>query len=130
MRAAVVVFLAVTLCVSAAEAQYFGRNKVQYGSFTFEVLKTEHFDILYYDSEKAAAEIAGRLAERWYARFSRLLDHQLSNRQVVIMYASHPDFEQTNAIPGELDEGTGGVTEAFKRRGGLPPAPPRTENQP
>src|SRR5262249_3935359 len=72
-----------------AHAQYFGRNKVQYGSFNFSVLKTEHFDILYYDKEKAAAEIAGRMAERWYARLSHLLDHQLSNRQVVIMYASH-----------------------------------------
>ncbi|MBI4422060.1 MAG: PD40 domain-containing protein, partial [Gemmatimonadetes bacterium] len=45
----------------------------------------------------------------------------------VIMYASHPDFEQTNAIPGELDEGTGGVTEAFKRRIVLPFAGPLKE---
>jgi hypothetical protein len=30
---------------SAADAQYFGRNKVQYRSFTFEILKTEHFDL-------------------------------------------------------------------------------------
>src|SRR5437762_12342247 len=100
---ALTALLAATASVAlppAAQAQYFGRNKVQYGSFDFEVLKTEHFDILYYESEKPAAEIAGRMAERWYARFSRLLDHQLSNRQVVIMYASHPDFEQTNAIPG------------------------------
>jgi hypothetical protein len=29
-----------------AEAQYFGRNKVQYREFDFEVLKTSHFDIL------------------------------------------------------------------------------------
>ena len=112
---------------SNAHAQYFGRNKVQYGTFSFEVLKTEHFDIMYYENEKPAAEVAARMAERWYARLSRLLDHQLSNRQVVIMYASHPDFEQTNAIPGELDEGTGGVTEAFKRRVVLPFAGPLRE---
>ncbi len=113
--------------IPVANAQYFGRNKVQYGAFKFQVLKTEHFDIHYYDEEKAAAEVVGRMAERWYARFSRLLDHQLSSRQVVIMYASHPDFEQTNAIPGELDEGTGGVTEAFKRRVVLPFAGPLKE---
>src|SRR4026207_403447 len=64
--------------VSVAHAQYFGRNKVQYGTFKFEVLKTEHFDIMYYESEKAAAEVAARMAERWYARLSRMLDHQLS----------------------------------------------------
>lgn len=31
-----------------AEAQYFGRNQVQYESFDFEVLQTEHFDVHYY----------------------------------------------------------------------------------
>ncbi|MBI2186443.1 MAG: hypothetical protein HYU37_04885 [Acidobacteria bacterium] len=31
-----------------ASAQYFGQNKVQYHTFKFEVLKTEHFDIYFY----------------------------------------------------------------------------------
>src|SRR6266487_2751167 len=103
-----------------AAAQYFGRNKVQYGDFAFEVLKTDHFDVYYYPAERAAAEQAGRLAERWYARLSKLLDHKLHGRQPLILYASHPDFEQTNAIAGELGEGTGGVTEILKRRIVLP----------
>lgn len=30
--------------------QYFGRNKVQYRSFDFQVVRTEHFDIYYYSS--------------------------------------------------------------------------------
>ena len=37
-----------------------------------------------------------------------------------MLYASHPDFEQTNAIQGELGEGTGGVTEPLRRRIVLP----------
>ena len=36
-----------------------------------------------------------------------------------MLYASHPDFEQTNVI-GELGEGTGGVTEPLRRRIVLP----------
>src|SRR5438046_10697749 len=91
---------ALTAGAPAAEGQYFGRNKVQYGNFQFEVLKTEHFDILYYPEEKAAAGVAGRLAERWYARVSKLRDHQLSSRQTVIMYVSHPDYEPTNTVSG------------------------------
>ena len=39
-------------------AQYFGRNKVQYTDFDFKVIQTEHFDVYYYDRERAAA--AGR----------------------------------------------------------------------
>ena len=54
-----------------AEAQYFGRNKVQYDRFDFKVLKTEHFDIYYYTEEADAAAQVGRMAERWYMRLSR-----------------------------------------------------------
>ena len=110
-----------------AEAQYFGRNQVQYEKFDFEVLETEHFDIFFYDEEREAAAQAGILAERWYARLSRLLNHKLRGRQVIIYYASHPHFQQTNAIGGAPGEGTGGVTEVFKRRIVLPFAGPIAE---
>jgi len=99
-----------------ARAQYFGQNKVQYKTFRFQVLKTEHFDIYFYPEEQEAAFEAGRLAERWYARLSAIFEHELQGRQPLVLYASHADFEQTNAIQGELGEGTGGVTEPFKRR--------------
>jgi Tol biopolymer transport system component len=113
----VVTFLAV---VPPASAQYFGRNKVQYKRLDFQVLKTEHFDIYYYPEEREGIEIAARMAERWHARLERLLAHQLRGRQPLVLYASHPDFEQTNAIQGELSEGTGGVTEPLRRRIVLP----------
>jgi len=107
---------------SLAEAQYFGRNKVQYDRFEFRVLATEHFDIYYYPEEAEAAATVGRMAERWHTRLSRILGHTLTGRQPVILYASHPHFEQTNVIEGELGEGTGGVTESGKRRVVLPMA--------
>ena len=110
--------------VQTAGAQYFGRNQVQYESFDFEVLQTEHFNIHFYDEEREAVEQAGILAERWYARLSRLLNHKLRGRQTIIYYASHPHFMQTNAIGGAPGESTGGVTEVFKRRMVLPFAGP------
>lgn len=108
------------LSAGTAEAQYFGQNKVQYDSFAFEVLETEHFDIHYYPIESDAARIVGRMAERWYQRLSTLLDHQLSSRQPVFIYASHPEFEQTNVVEGMISEATGGVTEGGRRRVVLP----------
>jgi Tol biopolymer transport system component len=111
-----------------AAAQYFGRNKIQYRTFGFEVLRTEHFDVYFYPEERAAVDQAARMAERWYARLSRVFNHQLIDRQPLILYASHPDFEQTNAIEGELGEGTGGVTEALKRRIVLPLGGPLAES--
>jgi len=119
--------LALGLATPAAHAQYFGRNKVQYEDFQFDVLRTQHFDIYFYPEEREAAVTVGRMAERWYARLSRLLDHELHRRQPIIVYASHPHFEQTNAILGDIGESTGGVTELFKRRVVLPLAGPLEE---
>ena len=110
----------IVLLAAPASAQYFGRNKVQYKTLDFQVLKTEHFDIYYYPTAREGIDIAARMAERWRARLGRTLGHELSGRQPLVLYASHPDFEQTNTIQGELGEGTGGVTEPLRRRIVLP----------
>src|SRR2546428_1671555 len=112
---------ALSLSAPPVRAQYFGQNKVQYKDFDFKVLATRHFDIYYYPEEQVAVEQAARMAERWYTRLSRVLGHQLTRRQPVVLYASHTHFEQTNVLQGFIGEGTGGVTEIMKRRGGLPP---------
>ncbi len=113
--AALVVLTGALALPTPAEAQYFGRNKVQYESFDFEVLQTEHFDVHYYPRERGAAEAAARMAERWYTRLSTVLRHELSGRQPLILYATSPEFQQTNVVGG-ISEGTGGVTEALRRR--------------
>jgi Tol biopolymer transport system component len=110
----------VTLAAVQVEAQYFGRNPVQWRRFDFQILKTDHFDVYYYPEEFEAAQAVGRMAERWYARLSRLLEFDLEQRQPVILYASQPHFQQTNTIGAQPGEGTGGVTEVFKRRIVLP----------
>jgi Tol biopolymer transport system component len=115
-------------CTTLASAQdYFGQNKVRYQRFDFQVLRTEHFDIYYYPETKEVVPEAARMAERWYARISKALQHDLSRRQPLVLYASHPAFEQTNAIYGDLSEGVGGVTEALKRRIVVPFAGPFAE---
>jgi Tol biopolymer transport system component len=107
---------AVALNAAPAPAQYFGRNKVQYETFDFRVLRTTHFDVYFYPEEEVAARDAARMIERWYSRLSRVLEHEFEERQPLILYASHPHFQQTVALGGEIGEGTGGVTEAFKQR--------------
>jgi Omp85 superfamily domain/Peptidase MA superfamily/WD40-like Beta Propeller Repeat len=109
---------------SPASAQYFGRNKVRYRAFDFRVMSTEHFDIYFYPSEHEGAEIAARLAERWYARLERVFGHTLVDRQPLVLYASHAEFEQTNVVNDDLTEATGGLTEPQRRRIVLPLAGP------
>jgi hypothetical protein len=92
----------------------------------FQVLKTEHFDVYYYDEERAVAEQAARMAERWYERLSRMLGHELSSGS---RSSSTPAIRlrADQRALGELDEGTGGVTEFAKRRIVLPLAGPLAE---
>src|SRR5436309_16093372 len=114
----VTLLLGAALCFAApAQAQYFGRNSVQYSTFKFKVLKTQHFDVYFYDEEADAAAQAARMAERWYTRISTVLRHQLSGRQPLILYADHPAYNQTNIAQVE---GSEGVRESLKRRILLP----------
>jgi hypothetical protein len=113
-------FAALTLAAgTAADAQYFGRNKVRYEAFDFRILETPHFEIYFYPAESLVTADAARMAERWYSRLSRVLNHQASKKPV-IFYADHPDFQQTNVIGGFISQGTGGVTESLRDRVILP----------
>ena len=114
--------LLATLSLAAPEAsgQFFGQNKVHYKNFRWKVLRTQHFDIHYYQGTEAAVQDAALMAERSYIRLSRVLNHQIRPRIPLVLYASHTDFEQTNITPELLGIGTGGVTEFLKRRVFLP----------
>lgn len=98
------------------QAQYFGRNKVRYDRFDFRVLSTPHFDIHFDAPTGPLIEDVARMAERWYERFARLFQHEFEQRKPLILYADHPDFQQTNTLQGFLGESTGGVTESLKNR--------------
>jgi Tol biopolymer transport system component len=110
---------AFVMTAQPAAAQYFGQNKVQYRHFDFQSIQTEHFDVYYYPDERGGALDAARMAERAYARLSRILHHNFQGRKPIILYASQSDFQQTNVVDAS-GEGLGGVTEFFKHRAVLP----------
>ena len=116
LLASLLLVLSVAALPASVSAQYFGRNKVQYETFDFKILKTPHFDIHFYPEEGEAVEDAARMAERWYERFARLFQHEFEKPKPIILYADHPDFQQTNILSGRLSEGLGGVTESLKNR--------------
>jgi hypothetical protein len=109
----------VTLGVRPLDAQYFGRNKVQYEKFDWRILKSDHFDLYFYPAESLKVHDAGRQSERWYSRLSDIFRHQF-DRKSLVFYADHPDFQQTNVIGDQLSEGTGGVTEGLRTRVVMP----------
>jgi Tol biopolymer transport system component len=102
-----------------ARAQ-FGKNKVQYDTFAFKTLETEHFILHFYPEEERAIYDAARMAERAYGRLSRIFNHTFTEKRPIIIYASHSDFQQTNIFPFEIGEGTGGITEGLRDRVVIP----------
>ena len=116
LLAALLLALTVASLPASVSAQYFGQNKVQYETFDFKILKTPHYDIHFYPEEADAVEDAARMGERWYERFARLFQHEFEQPKPIILYADHPDFQQTNTLSGRLSEGLGGVTESLKNR--------------
>ena len=103
------------LLATSAEGQYFGRNKVQYETFDWRIQRSDHFDNYFYPPESLYVFQASREAERWYTRLSDIFRH-VFDRKSLIYYADHPDFEQTNVVGEQLEEGIGGVTEGLRTR--------------
>ena len=120
IRSATALTIALLLVPAALSAQGFGKNKVRSEARDWSVLTTEHFDVHFYDREKDAAVAAAEMAEDAYTRLAAVLHHEIPKRVPLILYASHSDFQETNALPGLIDVGTGGVTEFLRRRVVIP----------
>jgi Tol biopolymer transport system component len=112
--------LLLALLPFGADGQYFGRNKVLWDQFEFEVLETEHFRIHYYPPDAPAADYVARLAERWYHRLATFFDHEFEEKKPLIIYQDHADFQQTLVTSGLISEGMGGFTESMQDRIVLP----------
>ncbi len=120
--ARLVAAVTIVMCmVSGANAQYyFGKNKVQYTDFEWQVLSTDKFDIYFYDSERELAEVAAEAAHDSYDYLADRFNHEAKDRIPLIIYSSPRFFTQTNVIPSLLPENVAGFTEFFKGRVVLP----------
>jgi Tol biopolymer transport system component len=98
----------------------FGKNKVQYRGFEWLILKSEHFDIYYYDEEELLGERVAALADAAYDTISDYFGHDLSTRIPILVYKSGNEFRQTNVTLELLGEGVGGFTEMYKNRVVIP----------
>lgn len=101
-----------------AQSFFFGKNRVQYETFDWRIIQSDHFDIYYYDSRNYyLAEFTAYSLEAAYIQLSQDFRHEINDRIKVIIYDSHSAFSQTNVIPLPVNaQGIGGATEMFKNR--------------
>jgi hypothetical protein len=119
---AAVILLAVLLPLAAgpACAQVFGKNKVQYEPLDWAVLETPHLRLHYYAEEESLARRLAVLAESVCVEFDARFRLQPRRQIPFLFYSVHHLFQQTNATPDLISEGTGGITELIKGRVLLP----------
>jgi Tol biopolymer transport system component len=103
-----------------AQAQYFGQNKIQYRSYDWHSITSDHFEVYTYDGLDSLAIRVLDLAEKTNQVLSQRLGHSLGRRVPIILYGSHNDFAQTNVTPELIDQSTGGFTEVLRNRVVLP----------
>jgi len=104
----------------SAHAQYFGQNKMRYKKLDFKVYETPHFDLYYYLKNDSLVKNIAKESEVWYELHQQVFRDTFENKNPLIIYNNHPDFQQTTAIQGTIGVGTGGVTEGFKNRVVMP----------
>ena len=82
--------LVILLCLpGGAYGQfYFGKNKVQYTRFDWQVMTTDHFRIYFYAEETELARIAAGVAENSYRELAVKFNHEIANKIPLIIYSS------------------------------------------
>ena len=111
-------FLALVLSVPAiSNGQfYFGKNKVQYTHFDWQVMEIEHFRIYFYVEEEEIAQIAADIAEDYYPVLAARFKQEIYRKIPLIIYSSPNYFTQTNVTWSILPESVAGFTEFLKGR--------------
>lgn len=101
-------------------AQGFGRNKPSYRTFEFEVYQGPNIEIYHYLTDDSVVSRLANLSEKWYKRHQEIFNDTIRFRNPLIIYETHPDFQQTTAVGSNIGVGTQGVTEALKNRVVMP----------
>ncbi len=113
-------FLLLTLVLIGGAQAQFGKNKVQYRSFDWYYIQSEHLDVYFYGGGRYLAEFAAHEGEIALQSIENTLNYEIIARIPIVVYNSHNEFQQTNVVSEYMGEGIGGVTEMFKNRVVLP----------
>ncbi|MFC3809869.1 tolB protein precursor [Lacihabitans lacunae] len=102
------------------QSQYFGQNKPRNKANNFKVLESPHFELYHYQEKPEVTKDFLVNAENWYKLHQDVFKIAFVRPNPIILYNSHPDFQETTAIGGDIGEGTGGVTEGMRVRVVMP----------
>jgi Tol biopolymer transport system component len=98
----------------------YGKNKVQYRDFAWQLYHSPHFNVHYYKAEEASLQKVVSFAESAYDQLSREFNFQIKDPVPLIYYSTHSAFEQNNIIMNFIPEGVGAFATPARFRMVLP----------
>ncbi|QNH61785.1 PD40 domain-containing protein [Hymenobacter sediminicola] len=110
--------LFVLLSGGAAQAQTsqesFGRVRIQYKKFDWQLLSTQNFNIYYYGGGDVAARRAAEYVEKELQRITALVGYYPYSKTTVMLYNSVGDLRQSNIGLDQDKYQTGGETDLLR----------------
>src|SRR5215210_2893308 len=105
----------------------YGKNKIQYRDFAWQIYHSPHFNVHYYTAEEPSLQKVVSFAESAYDQLSREFNFQIKDPVPLIYFATHSAFEQNNIILNFIPEGIGAFATPARYRMVLPIDMPDTE---
>jgi hypothetical protein len=76
--------------------ELFGKNRIQYRPFKWQVLTSQNFEIYFYEGGQQTATLAAQLAESDFDRITEILGYSPFSRTKIFVYTSTQDLNQSN----------------------------------
>ena len=99
----VLLFILFMLTFLRSEAQNFfptqepfGKNRIQYRPFKWQVLTSQNFEVYFYEGGQQTATLAIQLAETDFDRITEILGYSPFSRTKIFIYTSTQDLNQSN----------------------------------
>ncbi|HPR64783.1 MAG TPA: hypothetical protein PK014_11225 [Thermoanaerobaculia bacterium] len=112
--------LTLVILFSALTLFPFGKNKITYDTFEWQIYSTQHFDLYHYSAEADALPKIASMAETAYETLARKFNYRMEKKVPLIFYRTHAEFEQTNVLLNFIPEGVGAFAEPIRNRMVLP----------
>jgi len=118
LRSFLFVVLIVLICPDSYAQFYnglqmdFGKNRVQYGEFTWQFYRYKRYDVYFYVGGKELAQYTAETAAKKLDEIEDFLEYTMSKRMIFIVYNNLSDLRQSNIglITGDNQYNIGGVT--------------------
>jgi Tol biopolymer transport system component len=115
-KISLLVMAAFFLLITDEASAQFGKNKVQYQTFDWKYIESDHFKVYFDANSYYLARFAAIEAEKALLEITSLLNFKVDQQIPFVVYDSHNQFQQTNVTWSFMPEGVGGFTELFKNR--------------